>query len=123
MLRKMGWDPGFGGNKVAEVCRRDDGGPELVSFCLRSVVGVGETDAGALDLALRQAGVRGKRRTTPYVVEVEGAACMLDTEQLCMVIRGVRKRGSRVVTVSYGGSMAEDPAAKAEFLATVNADE
>ena len=76
-MRKMGWDPGFGGNKVAEVCRRDDGGPELVSFCLPSVVGVGETDAGALDLALRQAGVRGKRRTTPYVVEVEGAAYLV----------------------------------------------
>ncbi len=56
-------------------------------------------------------------------LDVKGAACLLDTEQLCMVIRGVRKPGSRVVTTSYAGVMASDEAAKSEFLATINAQE
>jgi hypothetical protein len=68
----MGGDPGFGGNKVAEV--RCDG---LVSFCLPSVVGVGETDAGALDSVLKRAGVRGRRRTTPYVVVIDGVTYLV----------------------------------------------
>lgn len=53
----------------------------------------------------------------------QGAACMLDTEQLCMVIRGVRKPGSRVVTVSYSGVMATDIAFRNEFLQAVKQDE
>jgi GTP cyclohydrolase I len=46
----------------------------------------------------------------------EGAACMLDTEQLCMVIRGVRKPGSRAVTTSYAGSMVTHASFREEFL-------
>jgi len=53
----------------------------------------------------------------------KGAACLLDVEQLCMVIRGVRKPGSRSVTVGYAGSMSTDRAAKMEFLTTINAAE
>lgn len=52
-----------------------------------------------------------------------GAACLLDTEQLCMVIRGVRKPGSRAMTVSYGGTLAADRNARLEFLAAINAEE
>lgn len=46
----------------------------------------------------------------------KGAACMLDAEQLCMVIRGVREPGSRIVTTSYSGEMSTDPNAKSLFL-------
>jgi GTP cyclohydrolase IA len=46
----------------------------------------------------------------------EGAACMLDTEQLCMVIRGVRRPGSRAVTTSYAGSMVTHASFRDEFL-------
>ncbi|MCP4677888.1 MAG: GTP cyclohydrolase I [Deltaproteobacteria bacterium] len=53
----------------------------------------------------------------------KGAACVLDMEQLCMVIRGVRKPGSRAVTVSYSGAMLQDSSAKMEFLAAINAEE
>ena len=52
-----------------------------------------------------------------------GAACMLDTEQLCMVIRGVRKVGSRAVTLSWAGEMAENPELRREFLLAVGRDE
>jgi len=63
-MRKLGWDPGFGGNKIAEVV---DG--EVRAFVMPSVVGVGDTDAGALNLA----GVaRQRRRETPYRVHFDG---------------------------------------------------
>lgn len=52
-----------------------------------------------------------------------GAACMLDAEQLCMVIRGVRKPGSRAVTVNYAGTMAHDHRIKQEFLSAIRAEE
>ena len=52
----------------------------------------------------------------------KGAACLLDTEQLCMVIRGVRRPGSRTVTASYSGKMASDKASKMEFLAAINVE-
>lgn len=53
----------------------------------------------------------------------EGAACLLDAEQLCMVIRGVRKQGSRTVTAGYAGVMTSDKAARMEFLTAVHAEE
>ncbi|MCU0663541.1 MAG: GTP cyclohydrolase I [Myxococcota bacterium] len=52
-----------------------------------------------------------------------GAACMLDAEQLCMVIRGVRKQGSRAIVMGYSGSMATDNEAKKQFLSAINAKE
>lgn len=53
----------------------------------------------------------------------EWAACMLDTEQLCMVIRGVRKPGSRVITTSFAGTMAKDSDLRREFLIAVGQDD
>jgi GTP cyclohydrolase I len=53
----------------------------------------------------------------------QGAACLLDAEQLCMVIRGVRKPGSRTVTASYTGVMVSDKAARMEFLTAIHAEE
>ena len=52
-----------------------------------------------------------------------GAACILDTEQLCMVIRGVRKPGARAVTAAYAGSFVTDNNARMEFLTAINAEE
>jgi len=52
-----------------------------------------------------------------------GAACLLDAEQLCMVVRGVRQAGSRVVTAAYAGSLADDHAARLEFLTAIGAKE
>lgn len=45
-VRKIGLDPGFGGVKVAEIVEN-----RIATLTLPSVVGVGSTDTGALDLA------------------------------------------------------------------------
>lgn len=52
-----------------------------------------------------------------------GAACVVDAEQLCMVIRGVRRPGSRALSVSYAGTLAADKSARLEFLTAVNVKE
>jgi GTP cyclohydrolase I len=51
------------------------------------------------------------------------AGCVLDAEQLCMVVRGVRKPGSRAVTSAYAGERASDQGLKMEFLTTIGARE
>jgi GTP cyclohydrolase IA len=53
----------------------------------------------------------------------QGAACLLDAEQLCMIVRGVRKPGSRAITTSYSGSFADDHSARMEFLTAINTQE
>ena len=45
-----------------------------------------------------------------------GTACRLEAEHLCMTIRGARKRGTRVVTTSWGGLFAARPGLRSEFL-------
>ncbi len=52
-----------------------------------------------------------------------GAACMLDAEQLCMIIREVRKPGCRAVTVSYAGQMVSDHNLRREFLSAIQHEE
>jgi GTP cyclohydrolase IA len=51
------------------------------------------------------------------------AACMLDSEQLCMVIRGVRKPGSRAITTSYAGKLALDGDLRREFLTAIGQED
>ncbi len=53
----------------------------------------------------------------------KGAGCVLDAEQLCMIIRGVRKPGSRAITSAYAGALDDDQALRLEFLTTINAAE
>jgi GTP cyclohydrolase I len=52
-----------------------------------------------------------------------GAGCVLDAEQLCMVVRGVRKPGSRSITSAYAGTLVESADLRREFLATIGAEE
>jgi GTP cyclohydrolase I len=52
----------------------------------------------------------------------KGAGCLIDAEQLCMVVRGVRKPGSRAITSAYAGSMRTDQSLKMEFLTTIGAN-
>jgi GTP cyclohydrolase I len=52
-----------------------------------------------------------------------GAACIIDAEQFCMVMRGVRKPGSRAVTSEYTGKFREDPVLRREFLTIIGAEE
>jgi len=66
------------------------------------------------------------RRVADALVEhlgARGAACLLDAEQLCMVVRGVRQAGSRVVTAAYAGALADDHALRLEFLTAIGAKE
>jgi len=63
-LRKIGCDPGFGGVKVAEVR-----GDAIEARVVPSVVGVGSTEAGALNLA---GVVRSKRQEHPSLVAFDG---------------------------------------------------
>jgi hypothetical protein len=64
-VRKIGLDPGFGGVKAAEVR-----GGQIETCVVPSVVGVGSTDSGALNLT----GVMRSRRRSgrPFVVAFEG---------------------------------------------------
>jgi GTP cyclohydrolase I len=52
-----------------------------------------------------------------------GAGCVLDAEQLCMIVRGVRKPGSRSITSAYAGSLIENADLRREFLVTIGAEE
>jgi GTP cyclohydrolase I len=54
---------------------------------------------------------------------VKGAACVIDAEQFCMVVRGVRKPGSRAITSDYTGVFATDASRRSEFLASIDAEE
>ena len=62
-------------------------------------------------------------RALTELLGAKGAACLLDAEQLCMIVRGVRKPGSRAITTSWAGSFADDPSLRMEFLTAINAQE
>ncbi len=53
------------------------------------------------------------------VLEPRGALVVLEAEHTCMTIRGVRKEGSRLVTLAASGLYEADPAAAREVLLLV----
>jgi GTP cyclohydrolase I len=53
----------------------------------------------------------------------KGAACVIDAEQFCMIMRGVRKPGSRAVTSEYAGLFLTDSDLRLEFLNSIGAEE
>jgi GTP cyclohydrolase IA len=50
-----------------------------------------------------------------------GAACVLDAEQLCLTVRGERRRGTRAHAQCFAGSMARDGRLQRRFLALIGA--
>ena len=54
---------------------------------------------------------------------VKGAACVIDSEQFSMIVRGVRKPGSRAITANYNGIMATESSIRAEFLTIIASEE
>lgn len=48
-----------------------------------------------------------------------GAAVMIESEHLCMTIRGINKHGATTVTTQFTGVFRDDPAEQARFLSLV----
>jgi GTP cyclohydrolase I len=48
-----------------------------------------------------------------------GAAAIIEATHLCMTLRGVKKPGSKVVTIATRGTFRDDPRARAEFFALI----
>jgi GTP cyclohydrolase IA len=53
------------------------------------------------------------------MLEPQGVAVLLDLEQMCMTIRGVRQTGSRTVTTAHRGVFEDDPDRRAEFRSVI----
>ncbi len=45
-----------------------------------------------------------------------GAACLLDAEQLCLTVRGARRRGARAHAQCFRGQLASDAGLRSRFL-------
>jgi len=52
-------------------------------------------------------------------LQVRGAACVLESEQACMTLRGVKRRGSRIVTSHFAGQFAARYELRNEFLRSI----
>ncbi len=51
-----------------------------------------------------------------HVLEPRGVLVVLEAEHTCMTLRGVRKEGSRLVTLASSGIFDADPVARGEIL-------
>ena len=49
--------------------------------------------------------------------ETRGVATMLEAEQMCMTLRGVRTPGVSTVTTKFTGTFQDDPTVQTRFLA------
>lgn len=52
-------------------------------------------------------------------LQVRGAACVLESEQACVSLRGVKRRGSRIVTSHFAGQFATRSELRSEFLRSI----
>jgi len=50
--------------------------------------------------------------------KARGAACIIEAEQLCLLLGENRRGDERVVTQSWAGAFADDPALRAQFLSS-----
>lgn len=61
-------------------------------------------------------------RTIMDTIEPYGVGVVIDARHLCMMMRGVEKQSSRMVTSSVFGSFRESHATRSEFLELVKLD-
>lgn len=133
MVRKIGFDPGFGGIKIAEVQwggttspisppqRGGAGGgesspiePTLTTYTLPSTIGIGSVDVGALNLAgVVRAGRRGPR---PHHIVLDGAAETFGAEYL--VGHGVAQHARPIERMDFA-RFTEGPELRALFYAAL----
>jgi GTP cyclohydrolase I len=52
-------------------------------------------------------------------LDARGAAVVLESEQTCMTVRGVKRRGTRIVTTHFAGTLKTQPDLRREFLRLV----
>jgi GTP cyclohydrolase IA len=52
-------------------------------------------------------------------LRASGAAVVIEAVHTCMTLRGVKKPGSKIVTVATCGALRTDPRARAEFFALI----
>jgi GTP cyclohydrolase I len=74
-------------------------------------------DALAHRLVLQEDLVRQLADALVEHLGARGAACVLETEQSCMTVRGERRARSRVHVEAFAGALARDGAARRRFLA------
>jgi GTP cyclohydrolase I len=86
----------------------------------RRIVGLSKiarvVDALSRRLQLQERLTRQVNEALAAALAPAGTACRMEAEHLCMTIRGARKRGTRVVTMAWGGVFEGRPALRAEFL-------
>ena len=52
-------------------------------------------------------------------IKADGVAVVVQAEHLCMVMRGIKKPGSNVITSAIRGSFHSNPASRAEFFSLI----
>jgi GTP cyclohydrolase I len=52
-------------------------------------------------------------------IRADGVAVVVQAEHLCMVMRGIKKPGSNVITSAIRGSFHSNPASRAEFFSLI----
>jgi GTP cyclohydrolase I len=73
-------------------------------------------DAHARRLQTQEALTSGIVGTIDTVLQPKGVLVLLEAEHTCMTIRGVRKKGSRMLTMASAGCYSSDPALRAEVI-------
>ena len=90
----------------------------------RRVVGFGQVarlvDALAHRLVIEEDLARQVAEALVRHLGARGAACALDAEQLCLTVRGERRRGARAHVQCFAGSMRRDARLQRRFLDLVD---
>lgn len=90
----------------------------------RRVVGFGQVarlvDALAHRLVIEEDLARQVAEALVRHLGARGAACALDAEQLCLTVRGERRRGARAHVQCFAGSMRRDAGLQRRFLHLVD---